>query len=117
MGTHPIFESDFDCLTDQLMILRGRRSGSLRVILGTSAFWLVIWWSSRDYFCSQVSLGSPPRAAREQSNDDVEGNLPARKNIIESIGDGINNVQRAIQNFNPDGPGEMGTAVKIPPEL
>merc|ERR1712131_380790 len=115
MGTHPIFESDFDCLTDQLMILRGRRSGSLRVILGTSAFWLVIWWSSRDYFCSQGLSSSSQNDARVQR--DEEGNLPAKKTLLENIGDGINNVQRAIQNFNPDGPGEMGTAVKIPPEL
>jgi len=24
MGTHPIFESDFDCLTDQMSLLRSR---------------------------------------------------------------------------------------------
>ena len=75
------------------MILRGRRSGSLRVILGTSAFWLVIWWSSRDYFCSQgLSSGSSQRGARDQPDD--EGNLPAKKTLLENIGDGINNVQR-----------------------
>ena len=77
------------------MILRGRRSGSLRVILGTSAFWLVIWWSSRDYFCSQglSSSSSSQHGAREQRDQD-EGNLPAKKTLLENIGDGINNVQR-----------------------
>ena len=74
------------------MILRGRRSGSLRVILGTSAFWLVIWWSSRDYFCSQGLSSSSQNDARVQR--DEEGNLPAKKTLLENIGDGINNVQR-----------------------
>ena len=64
------------------MILRGRRSGSLRVVLGTSIVWLVIFWSTRDHWCHQNQLLNE------------EGNLPAKKSILENINEGINNVHR-----------------------
>merc|ERR1712227_986352 len=56
MGTHPIFESDFDCLTDKMMHKHSlpvgwRREEKLRDGLGRRLV-QVIWWSPSGKKCT-----------------------------------------------------------------
>jgi len=96
------------------MGLRRLRSGNARLVLGTSLVWVLLFLSTKNYWCH---LCSSLTAQSAHETAAAVGNLPARKTLFENIGEGFENVQRAIQNFNPNGPGEGGTAVKIPPEL
>merc|ERR1712228_141894 len=87
MGTHPIFESDFDCLTvSNDMILR-RRGGSLRVVVGTSIFWLAVFYTTSEWWCRTHQL----ELSRSESNGVPEDLKPAKQNWNEVIQGGIKN--------------------------
>merc|ERR1711957_489475 len=113
MGTHPIFESDFDCLTvSNDMILR-RRGGSLRVVVGTSIFWLSVFYTTSEYWCQNTQL----EIDRRNPNHLPDDLKPAKLPLGDVIGDGIKKGLDAVGSvLSSNGPGENGAAVKIPPE-
>ena len=67
------------------MGLRRLRSGNARLVLGTSAVWVLIFLTTKDLWCSPPSLPVDEAAV---------GNQPARKTLFENIGEGFENVQR-----------------------
>merc|ERR1712130_135930 len=79
MGTHPIFESDFDCLTESNDMILRRRGGSLRVVVGTSIFWILVFFSSSDWWCKTKHLhlknAEDLKPAKEQWSDVINDGL------------------------------------------
>merc|ERR1712130_26008 len=105
MGTHPIFESDFDCLTESNDMILRRRGGSLRVVVGTSIFWILVFFSSSDWWCKTKHL-------HLKNAEDLK---PAKEQWSDVINDGLQKGFDAVAGVvSKNGPGEMGAAVKIP---
>ena len=75
-------------------LTRRLRSGSARLVLGTSACWLLMFVATRHLWCDLNSLTS-----LEEAEARAEGNLPARKTLFENIGEGFENVQRGEWNI------------------
>jgi len=101
------------------MILR-RRSGSLRVVVGTSLFWLFVFYSSSTWWCKNQfqDLNSKERRSEDQDSGIPKDLEPAKKGWGEEIQDGIQKGIDAVGGvLSKSGPGENGAAVKIPPEL
>ena len=73
-------------------LTRRLRSSSARLVLGTSACWLLVFVTTRHLWCD--SFANLQHAERSGP----EGNLPARKTLFENIGEGFENVQRGEWN-------------------
>ena len=73
---------------DVIMGLRRLRSGNARLVLGTSLVWVLLFLSTKDYWCHLCSTLNQPHDTA------AVGNLPARKTLFENIGEGFENVQR-----------------------
>ena len=73
------------------MGLRRLRSGNARLVLGTSLVWVLLFLSTKNYWCH---LCSTLTAQSAHDTAAAVGNLPARKTLFENIGEGFENVQR-----------------------
>merc|ERR1711990_641592 len=69
MGTHPIFESDFDCLTERYSLIVMRRNTRIMVVFG------LIWFCGVMYYAKNATVdedvaSNPKHKARKSKHTD-----------------------------------------------
>ena len=89
------------------MILR-RRGGVLRIVIGTSIFWLAAFYTGGDWWCKNKEIDLAKR-----NND----HLPAQKDWADVLGDGLQNVHDGnllnLENSDQNSPKISKTPEKI----